>query len=194
MKTGSKRIQTIVLMTVSLIFGGLTVQAQNLQATASNSTVSVDGTSNVHDWDIKAEQFTVKATIENADSPEIKALTLNLVAESLKSGKSGMDKNTYKALETNKNKNITFTQTKTTSIKETATNTYAVVVQGVLEIAGSKKTTNLNFELVKTNNGYTIKGSKDIHMPDYNVTPPTAMLGTIKTGADVTINYNLNLK
>lgn len=195
MKTGSKRIQNIFFLSLSLVFVGLTAQAQNYQATASNSTITVDGTSNVHDWDINAEKFTANATIENKeDSLEIKALTLNLVAESLKSGKSGMDKNTYKALETNKNKNIIFTYKNTTSIKETASNTYAVIVQGVLEIAGTKKTTNLNFELVKTNDSYTINGSKDINMPEYNVTPPTAMLGTIKTGADVTINYKLNLK
>lgn len=194
MRTGTKRIQTILLMVLSVTFGSLTVQAQNFQATADNSTVTVDGTSNVHDWDVKAEQFTAKASIESADSPEIKALTLHLVAESLKSGKSGMDKNTYKALETNKNKNIVFTHTKTISIKETANNIYAVVVQGVLEIAGTKKTTDISFDLVKSNGGFTIKGSKDIHMPDYNITPPTAMLGAIKTGADVTINYNLNLK
>lgn len=189
------KMQTIVIIALSVLLGGVAVQAQNIQATANNSTVTVDGTSNVHDWDINAEQFTATAIIEsNDDALEIKKLTLNLAAESLKSGKGGMDKNTYKALNTKKNKRIVFTHTKTVSLNETTNNTYAVVVQGVLEIAGTENTTNLSFELVKTNEGYTIKGSKNIHMPDYNVTPPTAMLGTVKTGADVTINYNLNLK
>src|SRR5690625_1767492 len=105
-----------------------------------------------------------------------------------------MDKNTYKALKTNRNKSIKFTYTKTNSLNKTANNTYSVVVQGTLEIAGTKKSTDLSFDLIKGSNGYTIKGSKEIHMPEYKVDPPTAMLGTIKTGEDVTINYNINLK
>src|SRR5699024_11709610 len=66
-------------------------------------SINVDGTSNIHDWDLKAEKFTVKAIIEDsADLPAIKSLNLDLEAESLKSGKSGVDKNTYKALKDRK--------------------------------------------------------------------------------------------
>lgn len=185
----------MVLTLFSVLIGGLTVQAQNYQATSTNSSISVDGTSNIHDWDMKAEKFTAKATIvENNDLPEIKSLSLELEAEGLKSGKSGMDKNTYKALGTSKNKNITFVYTKTNSLKKTAENTYSVEVQGMLEIAGTKKSTDLSFELVKKNGVYILKGSKLINMPEYKVDPPTAMMGTIKTGENVTINYNLNLK
>ena len=195
MKIRKRGVRLMMLTLFSVLIGNLSVQAQNYQATASNSTISVDGTSNIHDWDMKAEKFTAKANIvENADMPEIKALSLDLEAESLKSGKSGMDKNTYKALGTNKNKNIKFTYTKTNSLKKTAENTYSVVVQGMLEIAGVKKSTDLSFELVKKNGVYVLKGSKPINMPEYKVDPPTAMLGTIKTGEDVTINYNLNLQ
>lgn len=195
MKRRKNQMRMMVLVLFSVLISRVTIQAQNYQATASNSTINVDGTSNIHDWDLKAEKFTVKAIIEDsADLPAIKSLNLDLEAESLKSGKSGMDKNTYKALKTNRNKSIKFTYTKTNSLNKTANNTYSVVVQGMLEIAGTKKSTNLSFTLVKENNGYTIKGSKDIHMPEYNVEPPTAMLGTIKTGEDVTINYSLNLK
>lgn len=195
MKIRRKGARLMMLTLFSVLIGNISVQAQNYQATASNSTISVDGTSNIHDWDLKAEKFTAKATIEeNADVPEIKALSLELVAESLKSGKSGMDKNTYKALDTKKHKNIVFTYTKTNSLNKTADNSYSVVVQGMLEVAGAKKSTDLSFELIKKNGVYILKGSKPINMLDYKVDPPTAMLGTIKTGEDVIINYNLNLK
>lgn len=184
-----------LLVLFSVLVSSVSIQAQNYQATASNSTISVDGTSNIHDWDLKAEKFIIKAIIENdTDLPTIKSLSLDLEAESLKSGKSGMDNNTYKALKTNRNKSIKFTYTKTSSLKKTADNTYSVVVEGMLEIAGTKKSTDLSFDLAKVNNGYIIKGNKKINMPEYKVDPPTAMLGTIKTGEDVTINYNINLK
>lgn len=184
----------MMLMLFSIVIGNVSVSAQNYQATANNSTIVVDGTSNVHDWDVKAEQFTVKATIEGEDDAlEIKNINLDLVAEGLKSGKSGMDKNTYKALKTDKHKNIRFVSNKTVSVNKSG-NAYKVVVQGVMEIAGSKKTTDVTFDLVKTANGYTLKGEKKINMPEYDITPPTALMGTIKTGEDVTIKYNLTLK
>ena len=195
MKRRKNQMRMMVLVLFSVLVSSVTIQAQNFQATASNSSISVDGTSNIHDWDLKAEKFTVKAIIEDtADLPAIKSLSLDLEAESLKSGKSGMDNNTYKALKTNRNKSIKFTYTKTNRLTKTADNTYSVTVQGMLEIAGTKKSTDLSFDLVKVNNGYTIKGNKKINMPEYKVDPPTAMLGTIKTGEDVTINFNLNLK
>lgn len=195
MRRRKNQIRTMMLVLFSVLVSSVTLQAQNYQATASNATINVEGTSNIHDWDLKAEKFTIKATIgEEADLPVIKSLSLDLEAESLKSGKGGMDKNTYKALKTNRYKSIKFTYTKTNILNKKSDNTYSVVVQGVLEIAGVKKTTDLNFDLVKVTNGYTLKGSKKIHMPEYDVEPPTAMLGTIKTGEDVTINYNINLK
>lgn len=178
-----------------ITLGGLSVQAQTYQATASsNSTITVEGTSNIHDWELKAESFVVKSSIEGSDADlVVKSLSLDLVAESLKSGKSGMDKNTYKALNTDKHKKMLFISTKTTSISKASGNTYKVVMQGVLEIAGTKKNIDLSFDLVKTGNSYTLKGSHKVHMPDFGVTPPTAMLGSIKTGADLKINYAITL-
>jgi len=195
MKTRKKQVQFIILVLWSVMLGNSKLLAQNYQATAANSTLKVQGTSNVHDWDMSAEQFTVKAMIEkNGETIEIKTLSLEALAEGLKSGKGGMDKNTYKALKTDKSKNIRFNATKTVSINLASANTYKVEMEGVMEIAGKKQTTNISFDLVSSNNGYTLTGAKLINMPEYDVTPPTALMGTIKTGADVTIEYNINLK
>lgn len=195
MKTRKKQVQFIILVLWSVMLGNSKLLAQNYQATAANSTLKVQGTSNVHDWDMSAEQFTVKAMIEkNGETIEIKTLSLEALAEGLKSGKGGMDKNTYKALKTDKSKNIRFNATKTVSINSASANTYKVEMEGVMEIAGKKQTTNISFDLVSSNNGYTLTGAKLINMPEYDVTPPTALMGTIKTGADVTIEYNINLK
>lgn len=193
MKAKNKNLGLMLLFLITL--GGFSVQAQTYQATASaNSSITVDGTSNIHDWTLKAESFTVKSTIENSEAGlTIKSLSLDLVAEGLKSGKSGMDKNTYKALATDKHKKMTFTSTKTLSVSKASGNTYKAIVQGVLEISGTKKTIDLSFDITQSNNSYIIKGSHSIHMPDYGVTPPTAVLGSIKTGADLKINYNITL-
>ena len=40
----------------------------------------------------------------------------------------------------------------------------------------------------------SIVGEKSIKMTSYGVEPPTALLGTIKTGDDLTIKFNIKLQ
>lgn len=180
---------------LGLILNSGQVKAQNYSANASNGSVSVDGTSNVHDWTLKAENFTVRVNIvKENNTPTLKDLSLSLVVESLKSGKSAMDKNTYKALNSSKHKNIVFKQTKLISVKQASAGSYNVVVQGNLTINGVTKAINLAFQLKEIGGGYSLVGNHKINTPQYNVEPVSALLGTVKTGADVEIKYNLNLK
>ena len=99
------------------LFLGVTfqqLQAQVFNLNSSNSTLIVEGTSNVHDWDIKSDKQTgklqLKITAEGID--EISVLEFELHPENLKSGKSGMDRNTYKALKTDKHKDFLFIKNK----------------------------------------------------------------------------------
>ena len=80
------------------------------------------------------------------------------------------------------------------SIKEASAGNYNVTVQGNLNINGVSKSINLVFQLKENGNAYVLSGSHKINTPQYNVEPVTALLGSIKTGADVVIKYNLNLK
>ena len=43
-------------------------------------------------------------------------------------------------------------------------------------------------------NTLTVTGSQKISMKDFSIDPPTFMLGTIKTGNDITLSFNLTLK
>lgn len=193
--TNLKQLSFLVLFVLGVTFNMSTLNAQNLSADAKSGSIVVEGTSNVHDWDIKAENFTVKAAItKSGDAVDIKGLSLNVVAESLKSGKGGMDKNTYKALNTNKHKNITFSQTKLVSAKASSAGNYKVQVEGNLTINGVSKVVTLSFDLKEQGSAYTLTGNYKVNMPTYKVDPPTALMGTIKTGADVVIKYNVSLK
>jgi len=169
--------------------------AQKFSATQAGNSIQVEGTSNVHDWDLKAEKFTIQAEItKNDNQPEIKAFFLDLTAESLKSGKSGMDRNTYKALMTDKHKNITFRHSKTTNTKVISGNKYEVTVQGALKIAGVTKTATITSQIEQKGNTYVLTGAHSLKMSDFNITPPTALLGSVKAGDEVTIKFQITLK
>jgi len=197
MKT-PKSIQKITLFflpVLSLFFISSPLNAQKFSATQTGNSIQVEGTSNVHDWDLKAEKFTVQAEITKGENqPEIKSLLLDLDVESLKSGKSGMDKNTYKAMKTDQHKKITFRYSRTVNTKVLSGNKYEVTAQGSLQIAGVTKNATITSQIEQKRNTYVLTGSHTIKMEDFNITPPTALLGSIKTGEEVTIKFQITLK
>lgn len=64
--------------------------------------------------------------------------------------------------------------------------------KGELSIAGEKRPIDLNAE-IKNRNGseMQIVGEVPLKMTDFGITPPTAMFGTLKTGDDLVIKYDI---
>jgi len=182
--------QTIKMFTALLLIS-LGVNAQSYQLNNRASTLFINGTSNIHDWTIEAENTSglLIAEFDDGSLEDIEQLELNVIAESLVSGKSGMDKNTYKALNTNKFKEINFKLKKVDHIEKLSNNTYNVKATGNLMIAGSKKDIQLQFSLKADSNKLLLSGLHEINMTNFGIEAPTAMFGTIKTGDKVTIKF-----
>ena len=169
------------------------LSAQNYKLNNGAGEVMVTGTSTLHDWEEVAEQKSGTITLDNTgDLPKISTLKFTVEAESLKSGKGAMDKNTYKALETKKHKQIVFELKSVKSISPvtSASNKYKVVATGNLTIAGSTNTIDLPFNMTLNNGTVLLEGKKALKMTDFNVDPPKALLGTITTGDDIEVHYN----
>lgn len=153
------------------------------------SSLTVLGTSSLHDWEIDAEEQSGKIVFKDLEAGEIAQLQVAIEAESLKSGKSGMDKNTYKALKTDKYKSISFVLAEVTQTTRKGDGNYALSVRGDLTVAGVKKRIPLQFSLKVDGAKIKLTGEKSFKMTDFGVEPPTALLGTITTGDDVTIKF-----
>lgn len=187
-----KRI-TKTLFFALLFLGTLSVSqsyAQTYNLNNGTSKLTVSGTSSLHDWDIDAEQQKGQMVLDRATDMKIEKLSFEVTAESLKSGKGGMDKNTYKALNTKKNKSITFHLTEVKKITPSGTDSYNVEAAGDLTVAGVTKRMNLNFDMAVSPDKVTLNGKKSFKMTDFGITPPKALLGTITTGDQVTISFN----
>ncbi len=186
------------LKNLKLVFGSIMLMivtqisiAQTFNLNNSASNLKVEGTSNVHDWELDAKEQQGKLVVEIADGQLVKIsqLEFTVKAESLKSGKSGMDKNTYKALNTDKHKQITYKMTKVNNIDCVTTGNCKVTTSGTLTIAGNSRPIDITFDAKVTGDKITFTGNKAIKMSEYKVDPPTAMFGTITTGDQVTIKF-----
>lgn len=182
---------SIALLLILFVVG--TAQSQNFKM-QSSSDIKVEGTSNIHDWELDAKEKSGSAVLESEDGKitGLKSLQVTIPAESLKSGKGGMDKNTYKALNTNKYENIEFNLDQVKDFQDAGNNTYKVKGMGTLKIAGASKQIPLDFTMSLNGNTIKISGEKTLNMTDYKVDPPTAMFGTITTGEEVTIKFTTN--
>jgi polyisoprenoid-binding protein YceI len=181
-----------VLTAVLLVSLGLSAQTYTLENEVSS--LLIEGTSNIHDWTIEAENCsgTLTAEFDESKLEDISNLELNVIARSLMSGRSGMDKNTNKALNTDKYKEITYRHKKLNSIEKQSGNTYKIKTTGSLMIAGKAKDINLVLNLEQVANRLVLKGEYQLNMTDYGVEAPTAMFGTIKTGEEVVVKFEIH--
>ena len=194
-----KRFRTTGLFTAILIvFSCLFLSSATAQVKyrSQDLTVKVTGTSSLHDWEIESNKGKVEAVLvlgPNYKITGVSGLKFTVQSESLKSGHSSMDNNTYKALKTGQHESITFVLSSST-ITQIDANTYLLKCVGNMTIAGTTRETDLVAQCKLSADGtFTCSGSKNIKMTDFNIKPPTAIMGTVKTGNDISIAYNLKI-
>ena len=191
----TKRPLTLKVVIMLMTFGLLPIAlaAQSYQISKSEGEVMVTGTSTLHDWEEVAEQKSGTIALDlTGELPSIKSLKFVVEAESLKSGHDGMDKNTYKALNTKSHKEIVFQMGQVKSITPVVStgNKYKVVATGNLTISGKTNKVDLPFNLTVSDGKVVLEGKTPLKMTDYGIEPPKALLGTIKTGDDIEVHYN----
>lgn len=177
-------ITTLMLLTTVVIAG------QPFRA-VEGSKITVSGTSTMHDWEMTSGKVQVQASIAEAGNGAVavEALKMTLPVNTLKSQKNGMDENAYKALKAKEHPQIVF---ELATSKAKSGN--QVEAAGKLTIAGKTQTVATTGKLETLDNGNVrITGSYTLNMTDYEVEPPSFMFGTVSTGEEVTISYEIIL-
>jgi hypothetical protein len=157
----------------------------------------VKGTSTMHDWEMKSAGGACQLTLVLGAGDKVtglSSLNFSAPAESLKSEHSAMDKNAYKALKTDAAKNISFILS-SAKVTPVDANTYTLHCIGKLSIAGTTRETDLA-ATVKYNaadKSFTCAGTKKLKMTDYKVSPPSFMMGAVKTGDEVAISFSTRI-
>ena len=104
---------------------------------------------------------------------------------SLSSPKEGIDKNMHKALKVTQHPDISFRLSRI----EAGSAPGSVRAVGVLTIAGVSRELGLNLKTQRGESTLTVTGEVRFLMTDFGVTPPTALLGALKTDPKVSVSF-----
>jgi len=183
-----------IYITALLMFAGIVANTQNQYMLYTGYSITIHGSSNVHDWMETAEKASGDAQIIwNTDGTfTVKQLAVKIDVTAIKSEHGSiMDNKTYDALQANKYAYITFKMTSLKSIVKSGAG-YQVKLLGDLTIAGKTKNVEVSgMAYVKENGKLYFDGSKSLKMSDYGIDPPTAMMGAMRVSDDITIKFKV---
>ena len=189
---------TLSLLIAALFFLSFITISNQLNNYKVNEDFSliIKGDSNVHKWESSIEYLTGFASVSFSEAGDLQIDECNIVipTKSIKSSKGNrMDKNTYKALKESEFPNIQYSLTSFGDLAKTG-NKFTAKTTGNLTVAGTTKLIAMDINGVQLENGnIEITGSKDMKITDFDIKPPTALLGTMRTKDEITIEFRVVL-
>lgn len=177
---------------LGMLLFAVETQAQTSYKITNGSQIKVLGTSNLHDWNMTASTFTLEGIFKVRDREvlDIKSLSFSLPVKNLKSKDDLMDTRAYKTLKAAEFNKISFKLNDAALMPQ-----HKLKATGSLTIGGvTNEVVIMSTYVVNSDDTITFKGSKAIKMSDHKIKAPSFMMGALKTGNDVTIEFILKLK
>ncbi len=191
-----KTVVSVAFITVLVFPACLSAQSNVHMNILPSSHLTLAGTSTLHSYECQSTN--IQGDIEM--DRQVKAFTAAEViipVKSLHSESTSMDNNMYDALKAKDFPEIKFSLGLRDSASHflSADNDTSMTLRGTLTIAGKAREIELKIAINRNKDGTaSADGSKELFMTDYGIDPPTFMLGVLKTGNEVTVNYHLDLK
>jgi hypothetical protein len=183
--------------------------AGSLLTLAPGASLELDGDSSLHRYSAKAHGIRGNAGIDTArlaaaaQAPDLETLirghfikTFQLIVPvaGLTSGEHGLDDNMHKALKGDRFKEIRFQMDSYDVAPAPGGPAISVTLHGRLSLAGVERKIDVGATGVQVKDGIRLSGSEDLLMTDFQIKPPTMMLGAIKTKNLITVKFNATLQ
>jgi len=158
--------------------------SQEQYSLSEESTLTVDGTSTLHDWTVTANTCTGSLIL---DADMFKEISFEADVASIVSTRGAtMDKKTHNALKKEEHPKVMFSAGNVV-FSEGGNQP----ISGKLNVAGVAKDVVVMADIKNSDANIQLSGSYKITLQDYNMDPPTSMFGSIVVGDDVTVNFDL---
>lgn len=187
--------QFIILIVFCLTQVAVAQSSYAISDSKSND-MKLSGTSSLHDWDMNANYFMGKAQFDfkkgyNQTLVGLNSLTFSLPVTNLKSKKKGLNKNAYKALKTDTYKNITYALL-SAKVSPEKDGKFLIKTTGNLTISEVTREVAMDvYCVVNKDASISCSGTEGFKMSDYKVEPPSFLLGAMKTGDAIKLDFNV---
>lgn len=174
----------------------LTAQEVTLQI-GQDHEIIIEGTSNVRDW--SAEVTAVEGelvlngfdgTLDGLTADRFRSLRLEMPVESIQSDGRRITNNIHSYLEADDHPVITFELNQVTSV-EIDGNSGVLEAEGTVTAAGNETPVTMQVTIGMDGNNLLFSGSQPLRMTDFDIDPPTAVLGTIRSADEMNIQFNV---
>ncbi len=169
------------------------------------SKLWLEGKSTLHDYSFSNSEITGTIELDSSyyttkDLTEIKNLfsqvEIVIPVKKIRSENEKMNENMYEALKAEEHPNILFRLIESGIVSDSSRGNQGpeIKIKGKLSVAGKENIIEMNVTLAKGENGSLgVRGSKELLMTDFNIDPPSFMLGILKTDNRVVVKFDLLL-
>jgi len=188
-------MKNIIFFTLALILGiSINSSAQKFKIDNEASSLTILGTSTLHDWKLDAEKIIGNAEFEIAgkELTSIKSLSIEVPVEPMKSGLDAIDSHMQTAMTANNSSVVTFILKEVILLAPNTIGGYTVQANGNITIIKNAKPVSLQATIeMKDDGSIRIFGETHISMTEYEVEPPQAEMGSIKTEDEVKVIFDV---
>lgn len=189
MKSKSTRLLNMILLSMVMLYTTQsTLLAQQKYVLGEEQELFILGTSTMHNWEMvttsaKGEGF---FTIENGQLTSVRDFKVYFKGEDLESGRGIMDRNTRRALDVEHNPLIVFVLTEYSQNEDGSE-----LVWGDFTAAGETRKMKFNVISELKDARLHITGETSFKLTDFDIEPPVALAGTLRTGDAVSLEFTL---
>lgn len=194
-----KRLTFLTLLIALFLNIDFTVaQDQDIRLNLENHEMKIDGDANVRSWDSEVKtinaDFVMRAfdtnDLSSLTSDHFKTLELTIPVSDIESDSGRLTKNLQGYLKGDEHPEITFTLNEISSVQVDGNNA-TISARGIINAAGVDHNTTMIVNATFNGDSVTFSGEKELLMTDFDIKPPTAVMGTIRARDEITIPYSL---
>ncbi|MEX0660977.1 MAG: YceI family protein [Balneolaceae bacterium] len=192
---------TLLTLFISLFFAinFSFAQDQDIQLNLQpDHEMKIDGDANVRSWDAEVKtinaDFVMRAfdinDLSSLTSDHFKTMELTIPVNDIESDSGRLTRNLQGYLKGDDHPQITFTLNNINNV-EVNGNSATITADGTINAAGVDHNTTMTVNATFNGNSVTFSGEQELLMTDFNIDPPTAVMGTIRARDEIRIPYTL---
>lgn len=188
--------RSISLLALAILVVGTTQVFADKYGDKAHKMV-INGTSTLHDWEAPLNTMKARAdfSVVGTELTGLTSFWVECDVMSIKSEKGeSMDEKIYEALKSEENPKIVYNLSQVKSLTKKGSD-FVLETLGTLKVAGKTVTIDMTVTAkVNANGEVMFSAEKKLKMSQFDMDRPSAMLGVIKAGDDVTVSFDVTMK